>query len=114
MSKFNVNIYLQSKTMRVRDRIYRLFFLNENAGILNHDSQFVGRRSEIVISCYTNELSDGTALIKKQTLYEDITIPNALVHVKNNTFLTTCVNSSNQDKYIGRTIHFRNWPLTNI
>lgn len=100
MSKFNVNIYVQSKTMRIRDRTYKLFFLNEDTKDLNHDTQFVNRRSETVISCRTNEISNGIALVEKQILHEDITIPNALVHVKNNKFLITCVNSSNQDKCI--------------
>lgn len=100
MSKFNVNIYVQSKTMRVRDRTYKLFLLNEATEDSNHDSQSVSQRSETVICCHTNDICNGTAIVEKQILSEDLTIPNAIVHVKNNKFLITCVNSSNQDKHI--------------
>lgn len=99
MSKFNVSIYVQSKTMRVRDTSYKLFFLGEDLKQIT-DKQLVPKRSETVISCFTNEIDNGTAITDKQSISEHLTIPNALVSVVNNHFLVTCVNSSDTDIYI--------------
>lgn len=108
MSKFNVNIYIQSKTMRVRDRSYKLFFLNEETKHLYRDKQLIGQRSETVISCFTNDIVNGPAIIEKQTIGQDLTIPNALVNIQDHRFIVTCVNSSSEDKYISMpNIHVR-------
>lgn len=100
MLKFNVNIYVQSKTMRVRDISYKLFFLGEEFNNQNSDQQLLPKRSETVIVCYSNTIPNGTAILEKQTIGEHLTIPNALITVNNNNFLITCVNSSDEDKYI--------------
>ncbi|KAL0870067.1 hypothetical protein ABMA27_006229 [Loxostege sticticalis] len=47
MSKFNVNIYVQSKSMRVRDTSYKLFFLGEEPKNVTN-KQFIPKRSETV------------------------------------------------------------------
>lgn len=100
MSKFNANIYVQSKTMRIRDRTYKLFHIEEKPTEPVDNKQFIGRRSETVITCCTNDIQNGPALIEKQTICDDVTIPNALVTVKDNKFLITCVNSGNNDKLV--------------
>lgn len=100
MSKFNVNIYVKSMTMRVRDRSYKLFYLGKEINSNDENKQFIGKRSETVISCFTNDLINGSGIIEKQKLGTDLTIPNALVEIRDNKFLITCVNSSENDNYI--------------
>lgn len=99
MSRFNVNIYVQSKTMRVRDRSYNLFYFNEQQEN-NIEKQFLPKRSETVINCCCDDITNGMAIIDKQSIDEHLVIPNALVNVCNNSFLITCINSSDEDKYI--------------
>lgn len=97
MSKFNTQIYCQSKTMRIRDRTYKLYHLGENKKIDN-DKVIVNKRSETVIKCSTNNLQNGTAIVNKQTIVDGIIIPSSLVNVVENNFLITCLNSSDSDK----------------
>lgn len=101
MSKFNAHIYVQSKTMRIRNKTYHLFFINDNTNKLtDKNTQLIKQRSETVITCFTNDISEGTAIIEKQCISDDIIIPNALVNIKNNKFLITCVNLSDEDTHI--------------
>ena len=100
MTKFNVHLYIQSKTMRVRDVSYKLFYLGEETAKQISNKQYVPKRSETVINCYNEDIRDGTAIINKQSIGKDLTIPNALVNITNGKFLITCVNSSEEDKYI--------------
>ena len=103
LSKYNAHIYVQSKTMRVRDRTYKLFFLGEDKDTFNINKQFIGRRSETVITCLAaDEIEDGDAVVIKQNIYDDpdLIIPSALINVKNKQFIITCINCSNEDKTI--------------
>lgn len=100
MTKFNVHIYVQSKTMRVRNVSYKLFYLNENTNEFQEDNQFISKRAETVIACMSANLTNGPAIVEKQELPNGLTIPHALVMVENNRFLITCVNSTNDDKTI--------------
>lgn len=102
MSKFNASIYVQSKTMRIRDRTYKLFYIGEKKKFTNENEQYLGKRSETVITCFTKNIQNGYAMIEKQQIAKNVSIPNALVTVKNNKFLITCVNSSNADKILHR------------
>lgn len=99
MTKFKISIYVQSKTMRIRDRTYKLFYIGKESKKSEND-QFIGQRSETVITCASSDIQDGYAIIEKQQISNDVSIPNALVTVKNNKFLITCVNSSNEDKVL--------------
>lgn len=99
MSKANVNIYITSKTMHVGNRRYKLFHLGEQDTIIDN-KQLVNRRSETVITCFTNDITTGTAIIDKQQIFKGLTIPHALVNVVNNKFLITCVNTLDEDKTI--------------
>lgn len=100
MSKFNVNLYIQSKTMRVRNKTYRLHYLNEKIKTTNTNQLLLGSRTETVIPCKTNNLKTGTAIVRKQTIDNGIIIPHALVDVQDHSFLITCVNTNDYDQTI--------------
>lgn len=100
MSKFNVKLYIKSKTMHIQDKIYKLHYLNELKINNESDKQLIVNRSETVIRCRTNTINSGTAIVDKQLLDNDIVIPHALVNVVNNLFSITCINTSKTDKKI--------------
>lgn len=99
MSKSGVSIYVASKTMHVDKRQYRLFHFGEDSPN-EKDKQFISQRSETVITCLTNDIQTGTAMVDKQEIDNGISIPNALVNIVDHKFVITCVNTTNEDKTI--------------
>lgn len=104
MTKFNVHIYIASKTMRILTTTYKLFYLSEEKKQTHDNNLFLPQRSEIVIACYTNDIQNGPAIVEKQEIHKDIIIPHSIVNVQNNKFLITCLNSSCHDKNISMPI----------
>lgn len=96
---FNCNIFIKSKTMKIKGKTYKLHFLNDKTE-LSSNKQLLNGRSETVITCKTNSIHSGEAIIEKLNLDNGIVIPNALVTVVNNTFNITCVNTNKADKQI--------------
>lgn len=102
MTKFNANIFVKSKTMRIQDKTYRLHYFNEPITNDIPEKQFLSKRSETVIKCKTNNINNysGIAIVEKQILNNGIVIPSALVNVTDNSFPITCVNANKSDKII--------------
>lgn len=101
MTKFNCNIFIQSKTMRIGSKSYKLHYMGEypeNNTIT--DKRIISSRTETVITCNTNSINSGTAIVEKQTISNGVIIPHAIVNVRNNTFSITCINTNNSDKVI--------------
>ena len=98
LTKFNAQIYVQSKTMHIRDKTYKLQHLSECADVDTvTNKQTLNSRAETVISCRTRSLKSGDAIVESQTIDTGVIIPRAIVAVQDWMFITTCVNTTEED-----------------